>query len=168
MTCQPHYHYNQLTEALCCCPSSTPLHLYVVCVHSVKHAYYASAGMQHQSCRLDHMCKEYVFCDQSQKMPPPPRPRPPERCQNQIHPWLSAFVDFHKHCMKLLFTGPNNLEVLDMFSGQLLTVGHPCCESSSKHERLWHTFGSGCEKESTLIGSTSRERTREHNTTTVD
>ena len=45
------------------------------------------------------------------------------------------------------------------------TVGHPCCESGTKHECPWHTFVSECEEESTLIGGTSREKTREHNTT---
>ena len=56
---QPDYHYNQLTKALCCHPSSPPLYLHMVCIHSVKHAYHASTGMQHLSCRLSHMCKEF-------------------------------------------------------------------------------------------------------------
>ena len=47
---------------------------------------------------------------------------------------------------KLLLASPNNRELLDVFSGQLPTVTHPCCESSTKHERLWHTFCSNANR----------------------
>ena len=93
---------------------------------------------------------------------------------NPIQSFMLLPCPFNGHCMNLLLTSPNHLELLDMFSGEFACRSRGRGTNDSCHK--WGTLATrvvsnmcaysihlclNAKEESTLAGGTSKGRTRE-------